>query len=133
MATEGMWSRLPELDDDDDIGVEREHLVPRDDQADLKFSGTLLASVAPSDAPRGRWKEYRVYRTTSGKHVFSSVGRSVLEGERDKFKAEVFSPKSPVAACGQTWDKACIEFFGYDALAKLLYRKLHIAFEERID
>ena len=129
-----MLSRLPKLDDDDDIGVEREHVVIRDDQADLKFSGTLLASVAPEGAPSGRWKEYRVYRTTGGKHVFSSVGRSVLDGERDKFKAEAFSPrKEGKDFYGKTWDEACIEFFQYDALAKLLYRKLRIAFEERID
>src|SRR5579862_1421057 len=83
MATVEMLTRLPALEDDEDIDIEKDHVVPRDDQPDLKFRGTLLASVA--SIPRGppRWHEYRVYRTRGGSFVFSAIGRSLREGERD--------------------------------------------------
>src|SRR6202034_4125844 len=42
-----MQSRLPVLDDDPDVGVQKEQIVIRDGKADLAFTGTLLASAAP--------------------------------------------------------------------------------------
>ena len=53
MATSAMHSQLPKLDDDE-VGTEKEHIVPRDDERDLKFRGTLLASVAPASAWQAR-------------------------------------------------------------------------------
>jgi hypothetical protein len=140
-----MQSRLPTLDDDGDVGVQREHVVIRDGEADLSFSGTLLASVAPPSAPKGRWQEYRIYETTGGKHVFSRVTRNVVADEEDVHEAQVFDP-SPTSVSSQllrgardltrsrplTWRDAAVSFFGYDPLAKALYRKLGGQFEERI-
>ena len=48
-----MRSRLPALDDDGEVGTEKEHLVTRDGKADLLFMGVLLASAAPASAPKG--------------------------------------------------------------------------------
>ena len=42
-----MQSRLPVLDDDPDVGVQKEQIVIRDGKADLAFTGKLLASAAP--------------------------------------------------------------------------------------
>ena len=138
-------NRLPALDDDPDVGVQKEQVVIRDGQADLAFAGTLLASAAPSSAPKGQWQEYRIYQTSGGKHVFSKVTRSVFTEERDTHEAEVFDP-SPSSVPSQllrsarelarsrplTWMDAAVAFFGYDPLAKALYRRLSGRFEEHI-
>jgi hypothetical protein len=138
-------NRLPILDDDPDISVQKEHIVIRDGKADLAFTGTLLASAAPPTAPTGQWREYRIYETTGGKHVFSKVSRSVFAEDPDGHEAEVFDP-SPASVPSQllrsardlarsrplTWMDAAVAFFGYDPLAKELYRKLGGQFEEHI-
>jgi hypothetical protein len=139
-----MKDRLPGLADDADVGREKEQTVARDGKADLGFAGTLLGSAA-STAPKGQWQELRVYSTATGKHVFSKVTRTVYADENDKHEADVFDP-SPTSVSTQllrsaremtrsrpvTWMDAAVEFFGYDPLAKILYRKLSVDFEERI-
>ena len=140
-----MQGQLPVLDDDADVGVQKDHIVTRDGKADLRFTGTLLASAAPDSAPAGHWEEYRIYHTNGGKHVFSKVGRNVLEKQQDSHEAEVFDP-SPSSVPTQllrsareiararplTWMDAATAFFGYDPLAKALYRKLSVRFEEEV-
>jgi hypothetical protein len=140
-----LQSRLPALDDDADVGVQKEQRVVRDGKADLAFTGTLLASAAPPAAPQGHWDEYRVYATNGGKHVFSKVTRSVYAEEQDRCEAEVFEP-SPSSVPSQlmrsareltrsrpvTWSDAAVSFFGYNPLAKALYRKLGDQFDEHI-
>jgi hypothetical protein len=140
-----LQQRLPALDDDRDVGVQKEHIVIRDGEADLAFTGTLLASVAPDSAPKGQWDEYRSYETTGGKHVFSKLTRSISAEQRDTHAAEVFDP-SPSSVPSKllrsardlahtrplTWSDAAVHFFGYDPLAKVLYRKLGGQFEEHI-
>jgi hypothetical protein len=140
-----MQSRLPVLDDDHDVGVQKEQIVTRDGKADLAFTGTLLASAAPSTAPKGQWQEYRIYETNGGKYVFSKVTRRVLEEEQDAHEAEVFDP-SPSSVPSQllrsardlahtrplTWTDEAVAFFGYDPLAKALYRKFGSQFEEHV-
>jgi hypothetical protein len=140
-----LQSRLPALDDDPDVGVQKEQTVIRDGKADLAFTGTLLASAAPPSAPKGHWQEFRIYETNAGKHVFSKVTRSVFAEEQDTHEAEVFDP-SPSSMPSQllrsardlarsrplTWMDAAVTFFGYDPLAKDLYRKLGSQFEEHI-
>jgi hypothetical protein len=140
-----MRDQLPALDDDADVGVQKEQIVTRDGKADLRFTGALLASAAPESAPEGHWEEYRIYQTSGGKHVFSKVGRNVLEKDEDTHEADVFDP-SPSSVPSQlmrsareiararplTWMDAAIAFFGYEPLAKVLYRKLSVRFEEEI-
>jgi hypothetical protein len=139
-----MQESLPALADDADIGKEKEQTVARDGKADLGFTGTLLGSIA-SAAPKGMWQELRIYSTATGKHVFSRVTRTIFADENDKHEADVFEP-SPTSVPSQllrsardmtrsrpfTWMDAAISFFGYDPLAKGLYRKLSVNFEERI-
>jgi hypothetical protein len=140
-----LQSCLPALKDDADVGVQKEHVVTRDGKADLRFAGVLLASAAPATVPEGRWQELRVYQTEGGKHVFSRVTRNVLEKETDVHEGEIFDP-TPSSVPSQlmrsaremarqrqlTWMDAAVGFFGYDPLAKTLYRKLSVNFEERI-
>jgi hypothetical protein len=145
MTKATMQGHLPALDDDADVGVQKEHIVTRDGKADLRFTGVLLASAAPTSAPEGHWQEYRIYKTNSEKHVFSKVTRTVLEKQDDTHEAEVFDP-SPSSVPSQlmrsareiararplTWMDAAVAFFGYNPLAKALYRKLSVRFEEEI-
>ena len=141
-----MRSRLPSLDDDADVGVEKEQIVTRDGKADLGFTGMLLASAGPAVPPKkDDWQEYRVYQTNGGKHIFSKVARSILADKDDSYEADVFDP-SPSSVPSQlirsarelvhsrpfTWKDAAVAFFGYDPLAKALYRKLSLEFEEQI-
>ena len=140
-----MQSRLPVLDDDPDVGAKKEQIVIRDGKADLVFTGALLASAAPPSAPQGQWQEYRIYETNGGQHVFSKVTRSVFAEDQDTHVAEVFDP-SPSSVPSQllrsardlarskplTWMDAAAAFFGYDPLAKALYRKFGDQFEEHI-
>lgn len=145
MATIEMQQRLPRLDDDGDIGVEKEHLVPVDGGADLKFRGTLIASAAPGCHGQDRWREYRVYRTGGGQYVFSDVGRSVRRNEDDRFDAAIWNPGTPVQKQGKTeWTEATESgfdslgdaltyFFEFDQLAKQLYAKLKVDTSRRIE
>jgi hypothetical protein len=140
-----MQKNLPALDDDAESGIQKDQIVTRDGTADLAFTGTLIASAAPSSAPKGEWQEYRIYETSGGKHVFSKVTRNVLAEEQDSCEAEVFDP-SPSSMPSQllrsardltrshplTWSDAAVAFFRYDPLAKVLYRKLSGEFEEHI-
>jgi hypothetical protein len=136
---------LPALSDDADVGVQKEQLVTRDGKADLAFTGTLLASAAPPTAPQGQWQEYRIYATNGGKHVFSKVTRSVFADQPETAEADVFDPApssvpSKLARSARdlthsrpmTWADAAVAFFGYDPLAKVLYRKVSGQFEEHI-
>jgi hypothetical protein len=140
-----MQSRLPLLDDDSDVGVQKELIVVRDGKADLAFTGKLLASAASSSSPKGQWQEYRIYETQGGQHVFSKVTRSVFVEDHDTHEAEVFDP-SPSSVPSQllrsardlarsrplTWMDAAAAFFGYNPLAKTLSRKLSGQLEEHI-
>jgi hypothetical protein len=144
-AKRKLQSRLPILDDDPAVGVQKDQVAIRDGKADLAFTGTLLASAAPPSAPKGKWQEYRIYETAGGKHVFSKVTRSVFAEEQDAHEAEIFDP-SPSSMPSQllrsardlararplTWTDAAVDFFGYDPLAKALYRKVGSQFEEHI-
>jgi hypothetical protein len=96
-------------------------------------------------ASKGHWEEYRIYETNGGKHVFSKVTRSVFVEEQDGHKAEVFEP-APSSVPSQllrsareltrsrpvTWTDAAASFFGYNPLAKALYRKLGDRFDEHV-
>jgi len=138
-------SRLPALDDDADVGVQKAQLVTRDGKADLAFTGTLLAAAASPSAVEGKWQEFRIYQTDAGKHVFSKVSRTVLADQQDTHEAEVFDPapdsvpskllmsaRDLTHSRPMTWEDAAVAFFGYDPLAKSLYRKLSGQFEEHI-
>ena len=84
-------------------------------------------------------------RPTSGKYVFSKLGRNVEAGKQDTHEADVFDPapqsmpskllksaRELTHAGPMTWTDAAVGFFGYDPLAKALYRKLSGQFEEHI-
>lgn len=141
-----MQGSLPALSDDACVGVPKQQLVTRDGKADLAFTGTLLASAAPASAPQGRWQEYRIFVTNAGKHVFTKATRTIFAAQTDTYEADVFDPapssvpskllrgaRDLTHSSPMTWADAAVAFFGYDPLAKTLYRKLDGQFEEHVD
>jgi hypothetical protein len=162
MANQSMLERLPQLDDDKDVGVLKSHFVRRDNKEDLRFTGVLLASAAPQFRGQDRWREYRVYRTNGGNFVFTKVGRSVLKGEFDKFEAfivegivddrepqlipqdgpvgldHLFQKKDRHPAIGggftlEPLTDQITSYFGFDPVAKALYSELQIETAKSID
>jgi hypothetical protein len=80
-----------------------------------------------------------------GKHVFSKVTRHVSAEQDDAHEAEVFDPapesvpskllrsaRDLTHSRPMTWEDAAVAFFGYDPVAKALYRKISGRFEEQI-
>jgi hypothetical protein len=73
------------------------------------------------------------------------VTRNIRADKDDAYEADVFDP-APSSVPSQllrgareiarakpvTWMDAAVSFFGYDPLAKVLYRKLSVRFEEQI-
>ena len=108
----------------------KEHIIKRDNERDLVFTGEHVASASSSpetsrsdySGSTGRWTELFLYRTTSGKYVCHSIGRTQWQGEHDRHNAAVC--ETPEAVC---------EFFGSSWLAKELYDSADIDCAERVD
>jgi hypothetical protein len=91
--------------------------------ADLRFTGEQIASVCSNannasgsySGQTGRWAEYFLYRTASGRYVCQIIQHTQWQGDKDQCIAGV---------CGD--DAQVIEFFGHDWLAKELYKKAGI-------
>jgi len=107
-----------------------EHILKRDNERDLQFTGVLIASASSSannasssySGSTGRWTELFLYKTKGGKFVCKSVGRTQWEGEHDRHKAEVCA------------DVECVcDFFGSSWLAKELYENAGIDCVESVD
>lgn len=97
------------------------YCIPRENLPDLKFKGKPVAHVE-SAMLRGRRQLYDVFVTPAGKLVCVKAGQSYWVGERTKIEVAV--------ACTQ---QEVIAFFGFSALAKLLYTQLALDSAEFID
>ncbi len=104
--------------------------IERDDQSDLRFNGTLMASKS-SDADRGsyyfsgstgRWTGLGLYRTAGGRFVCHQLEHTQWQGERDQSTAIVCDTEEEV-----------IEFFGHGWLASYLYNSAGIEDVEVIE
>lgn len=89
--------------------------VTRDKALDLRFEGALVCKVSSEEEFASRWTELFLYRTEGGKFVGQIVGVSTMEGENNRYKAEVCEDETAV-----------IQFFGAGWLAKELYREANI-------
>jgi hypothetical protein len=104
--------------------------IHRDNEANLTFTGELIASAATSEnnahpdysGTAGRWQELALYKTEGGKLVCSRVERTCWQGEHDHHTAAVCDDPAGVVA-----------FFGYDRLAMQLYDEADIDAAERIE
>jgi hypothetical protein len=109
----------------------REFTVLRDDDANLTFSGEQVAKVSnhSHEGPRGnRWMVLELYRTAAGRLICQRVGRTIWQGERDRYEAAVCEAD----AAGSAEEKAIV-FFGYSDLAKELYRAAGIDADQQVE
>lgn len=92
--------------------------VRRDNDRDLRFTGTRLGHIQSTDGnagrnssgSAGRWTELALYRTTGGKYICEQIGRTQWEGEHTRYKGAVCETIADV-----------MQFFGHGWLAKGLY------------
>ena len=82
------------------------YTIQRDNHPDLQFSGDLIAHVSSSESTGspGRWTVLDLYRTEGGNYVAVQIGRTIWEGERDRFSAQVCAnPAEVMAYLGHGW------------------------------
>lgn len=112
-----------DLDVDEDSGMET-FLLTIDNAPDLRFTGERIAAASTSESnaspnysgQTGRWTELALYRTKGGKFVCHQVGRTLWQGERDRYSGQVCETEEEVKA-----------FFGHRWLAKELYEEAGIS------
>jgi hypothetical protein len=94
----------------------------RDKEADLVLVGpTLLGEVSSQRPGVERWTELRLWQLPSGAFVAEQVGRSAVEGERDRCRAWVCEGHPEVVRrMRRGW------------LARELYKKLGMDGAERV-
>lgn len=93
--------------------------LENDNAPSMRFSGQLIAHVSSTDnqanssrysGQTGRWTELSLYKTQGGKFVCHQIGRTIWDGERDRFSGKVCVTLSEIK-----------DFFGHRWLAKDLY------------
>lgn len=87
-----------------------ETTVYRDNEPNLRFTGVKLAVASDKDSRSTRWFVLRLYKTKGGKYVCSRIGKTLWDGEVDRYSGAVCANASEVIA-----------FFGHSDLAKELY------------
>ena len=100
------------------------HTVERDGDRDLRFDGRLVASATSHhhEGPRNtRWTELELYETAGGQFVAAEIGKSLSQGEINRYAAWVCDDH-----------EAVIEALGLGTLAKELYAKAGIDCTEEI-
>lgn len=107
----------------------KQYNLTRDGERDLRFTGRILADVS-SHSYRGdsqnRWTELALYQTKAGKYVVQSVGRTIWEGENNRYSATVCDDTEKVI------ETLTIE--GYlSALAKELLDEAKIDYSEEVE
>ena len=75
---------------------------------------------------RQRWKRRAAFIRRE------AAARRVSLGEIDERSALQASARDLARSRPLTWMDAAVAFFGYDPLAKALYRKLSVRFEEEV-
>lgn len=66
------------------------HRVTRNGNVDLIFEGEIIANLTSREHHSQRqWMEIRIYRTDAGHWVTEVVGRSIIEGQRDRINVAV--------------------------------------------
>ena len=99
----------------------RNHVVPRDGEKDLRFSGEQIAQVNNRRPKGNRWTVLTLYKAVDGDFVCHRAGLSSIEGELPRHEAVVV-PRSGIK--GISADELVVEFFGREPLAKILYARL---------
>lgn len=110
--------QVNDIDVDEDNEM-KTFTIEIDGEPNIRFTGELVASASTSDnraagnyysGQAGRWTELFLYKTKGGKFVCHQIGRTIWQGERDRFSGKVCETLEEVKG-----------FFGHRWLAKELY------------
>jgi hypothetical protein len=124
----------PNEDPNEDIDVigdtHNTHIVQRDDEVNLRFTGERIgyssssANNAHSDysGSNGRWTELKLYKTAMGKYICEQIGHTQWQGEKTRYSGKVCETVEEV-----------LEFFGHRWLARNLYSDAGIALVQDVD
>jgi hypothetical protein len=95
----------PVVQDDDMEDIE----LDNDNAPDISFRGKLIGAGSSQDSIRQktRWTVYRIYRTAGGKLIGQIIGRTIWQGEVDRYTAKVCSSEQEL-----------VRFIGYSDAAK---------------
>lgn len=101
--------------------------LDNDNAPDVSFNGWLLADSSNryESGPyneRTRWMELSLYKTAGGNLVAQTVGRSLWQGEVDRYKVKICKTEQEV-----------IDFFGFSDSAKNIYKKVGISTELKVE
>lgn len=64
--------------------TDEQHVIERDGDMPLRFTGTQIASASSHEPGKDRWTELTLYRTTTGRYVLHEEGLSDVDGEEDR-------------------------------------------------
>lgn len=122
------WSDIaPDEDPSEDIDMtddaDNRHIVERDNEPNLRFTGERIAFASSSEnnahsnysGKSGRWTELALYKTGGGKYICEQIGHTIYQGENTRYSGSVCETEAEV-----------IEFFGHGWLAKDLYEDAEI-------
>lgn len=63
---------------------DEQHVIERDSDMPLRFSGKAVATASSYEPGKSRWTELTLYRTTSGRYVLHEEGLTDVAGEEDR-------------------------------------------------
>ena len=101
------------------------HTLARDGARDIRFTGELIAEVSSHhyEGPRNtRWTELRLFRTAAGTLVCHEIGRTIWQGETDRYQVHKADTEADL-----------IDLVGTGSLAKDLYDSAGIECVDEID
>lgn len=100
------------------------YTIDRTDAPNIKFAGVRLGIVSSRDPYNdgGRWTDYALFRTKSGKYIAAIVHVTCWQGESDQCTARI---------CDTVQD--AINFLGHSDSAKELYAIAGIEDIETVD
>lgn len=103
--------------------------IERVGQPDLEFEGELLYKVSSrKDEFQTRWTELSLYKSATGKYIYTNSGMTIIPGEKNRGGCAIFNyPKDLLIETMQTADDGS---FYVSNLAKSLLHGLAEKFEE---
>lgn len=55
----------------------------------LRFNGVLIGEASSHKEGKPRWAHITIYRTEAGKYIVAGCGKTTVDGEHDKYWAQV--------------------------------------------
>jgi hypothetical protein len=69
--------------------TEDQHVIERDSDVPLRFTGAPIASASSYEPGKDRWTQLTLYLTSTGRYVLHEEGLTDVDGEDDRSDAYV--------------------------------------------